>query len=354
MRYGLSLWAPAAVILATLASCSPTGATNQNTPSVDPATSASAAASIDADEIFERVSFLSSDELGGRDTPSPGLERAAAYLVSQYEGMGAEPAGESGTFYQRYPFTYRRFENGTAIEEEVFPPNVVAMIPGSDPVLRDEYVVLSAHFDHVGIGSPVGIDSIYNGADDNGTGTAALLEVAEAFRSLPQPPRRSIMFLHVSGEEHGLLGSEYFSDHPTVPIDQIVANINVDMIGRNADDMIVVIGQEYSSLGRLVKDVADERPELGLEVATDPWPQERFFFRSDHFNFARKGVPAVFFFAGVHEDYHQPSDTVEKIDPDKAARVARLIFHSAEEIAHADARPRWDREGWEEVRRLTR
>lgn len=240
------------------------------------------------------------------------------------------------------------------VVEEHLVPNVVAVLPGSDPELRDTYVVFSAHFDHVGVGRPNEAgDSIYNGADDNASGTSALLEVAEAFASLPTPPARSLVFLAVSGEEKGLLGSQYYSDHPTVPIESIVANINVDMIGRNAPDSIVVIGQEYSSLGPLVLDVAAARPELGLTVSRDLWPEQRFFFRSDHFNFARKDIPALFFFAGVHEDYHRPSDHVEKIDTDKASRVSRLIFYTALEIAMRPDAPQWTEEGLAEVRALT-
>src|SRR5690606_25103748 len=197
-------------------------------------------------------------------------------------------------------------------------PNVVAVLPGSDPALRDEYVILSAHMDHVGVGPHVNGDSIYNGADDDASGTSGLLEVAEAMVSLPQAPRRSVVFLHVSGEEHGLLGSRWYSDHPTVPLERVVANINVDMIGRNSPDSVVVIGKEYSSLGEVVNGVGADHPELGLVVSDDIWPEERFFFRSDHFNFARKEIPALFFFTGVHEDYHQPSDEVEKLDVDKA------------------------------------
>src|SRR5690606_2832096 len=178
------------------------------------------------------------------------------------------------------------------------PPNVAAVLPGSDPALRDTYIVLSAHFDHVGVGAPDATgDSIYNGADDDASGTAGILEVAEAFASLPVPPRRSLLFLAVSGEEKGLLGSRWFSDNPTVPIEAIVANVNLDMIGRNAPDSIVVIGQEFSSMGPLVQRIATERPDLGLTVAEDIWPEENFFFRSDHFNFARKEIPALFFFA---------------------------------------------------------
>ncbi|HUE96261.1 MAG TPA: M28 family metallopeptidase [Longimicrobiaceae bacterium] len=341
------------LLLPGLASCGTSAASSTSHFGAD-SSSVLASETIRPENIFERVAFLSSDELAGRDTPSEGLETAAAYLVSEYEAMGLEPAGERGTFYQRYPFLVRRIGGGSVVEEEAFPPNVAAVVRGSDPQLRNEYVVLSAHFDHVGIGVPVNGDSIYNGADDNGTGTAALLEVAQTFARLPEPPRRSILFLHVSGEEHGLLGSEWFSDNPTVPLDRIVANINVDMIGRNSPDSIVVIGQAYSSLGEVVHRANRENPALGLTVSDDPWPRERFFFRSDHYNFARKGIPAVFFFAGVHEDYHRPSDHVEKIDTDKVARVTRLIFHTVESIANSAQRPRWDPAGLAEVRRLTR
>jgi hypothetical protein len=233
-------------------------------------------------------------------------------------------------------------------------PNVIGILPGSDPVLRDTYVVFSAHFDHVGVGRPDATgDSIYNGADDNASGTAGLIEVARAFASLPEAPARSLIFLAVSGEEKGLLGSEYYSDNPTVPLESIVANINVDMIGRNAPDSIVVIGQEYSSLGPLVQEVAAAHPELKMTVAQDIWPEQRFFFRSDHYNFARKEIPALFFFAGVHEDYHRPSDHVEKIDTDKTARVARLIFHTAYEIASRSTAPAWTEQGLREIRALT-
>jgi Zn-dependent M28 family amino/carboxypeptidase len=215
-------------------------------------------------------------------------------------------------------------------------------------------VILSAHLDHVGVGRPVDGDSIYNGADDNASGTAALLEVAEAFSRLGVLPRRSIVFLHVSGEEKGLLGSRWYSDHPTLPLERTVANVNVDMIGRNSPDSVVVIGKTYSSLGPLAERVGERHPELRLTLSDDLWPEQRFFFRSDHFNFARKEVPALFFFTGVHECYHRPCDQVEGIDPDKAARISRMIFYLVHEIAESGDRPTWDAAGLEEVRRMTR
>ncbi|MGH7570288.1 MAG: M28 family metallopeptidase [Gemmatimonadota bacterium] len=315
-----------------------------------------AAATITAGDMLDRIAFLASDEMGGRDTPSPGLEMTAEYLADEFRALGLEPGGDNGTFLQRYPLPVQVPDSasGTTTVQTARPPNVVAILPGDDPVLRESYVVFSAHMDHVGMGTPdASGDSIYNGADDDASGTAALVEVAEAFAALPGPPARSLVFLAVSGEEKGLLGSRWFSDHPPMPGTSIVANLNVDMIGRNAPDSIVVIGQEYSSLGPLVREVAARRDDLGLAVIADPWPEQRFFFRSDHFNFARQEIPALFFFAGTHEDYHRPSDEVEKIDPDKASRVARLVFHTALAIAEAAEPPRWTPEGLEEIRALT-
>lgn len=305
-----------------------------------------AAATITAGDMLDRIAFLASDELGGRGTPSPGLERTAEVLAAEFGRLGLEPGGDGGTFVQRYPLVMN--EGGP----EAFAPNVVAILRGDDPSLRDTYVVFSAHMDHVGIGPPDATgDSIYNGADDDASGTAALVEVAEAFASLPDAPSRSLLFLAVSGEERGLLGSRWFTDHPPVPLDRLVANLNVDMISRNASDSIVLIGGEYSSLGPLVRSLARDRPELGLAVLADPWPEEGFFFRSDHYSFARRGVPAAFFFAGTHADYHRPSDEVEKIDPAKAARVARLLFYTAAAVAADADPPGWTPEGLDVIGR---
>jgi hypothetical protein len=306
-----------------------------------------AAATITAEDMRRHVAYLASDALRGRDTPSPGLDSAAAYLAREFARLGLQGGAGQGGFIQRYPL---RGRGGSGIA-----PNVVAIFPGGDPTLRNEYVVLSAHMDHVGVGRPVGGDSIYNGADDDASGTSALVEVAEAFASMPQRPARSIIFLAVSGEEKGLLGSEYYSNNPTVPIGSIVANINIDMIGRNDGGDVVVIGKDYSSLGPLVDRLAGEhRGIVSITPANDRWPDERFFFRSDHYNFARKEIPAIFFFAGPHQDYHQPSDEVENLDVDKAARVARLIFLTANSIATTPQRPQWTASGLAEVRRMTR
>jgi hypothetical protein len=233
-------------------------------------------------------------------------------------------------------------------------PNVVAMARGTDPLLRDEYVVFSGHMDHVGtVGDGVGgcnpltrpdstVDNICNGADDDGSGTIGVMSVAEAVAKLNGHTRRSIVVLNVSGEEKGLWGSGYFAEHPTVPMGKVVADINLDMIGRNSPDSIVVIGKEHSDMGETLARVQAAHPELKLVGSDDIWPTENFYARSDHFNFARKGVPVLFFFNGVHDQYHKADDEVRLIDGSKLARVAQLAFYLGVEIANTTARPAWN------------
>jgi hypothetical protein len=228
--------------------------------------------------------------------------------------------------------------------EALSAPNVAGILPGSDPTLASEYLVYSAHMDHVGVGRPVNGDSIYNGADDDASGTATVLELAEAFAGAAERPRRSIVFLVVSGEEKGLWGSEYFAFHPTIPIEQVVANLNIDMVGRNWTDTIVAIGKEHSDLGATLNAVNAEFPDIRMTAIDDLWPDENFYFRSDHYNFARRGVPILFFFNGTHDDYHRPSDQSELIDYEKTARIGRLLFHLGARVGNADQRPQWNPE----------
>jgi Zn-dependent M28 family amino/carboxypeptidase len=227
-------------------------------------------------------------------------------------------------------------------------PNTVGILEGSDPRLKDEYLVYSAHMDHIGI-TPGQPDSINNGADDDASGTVGIIELAEAFSRPGARPKRSIIFLTVSGEEKGLWGSKYFTDHPPVPIGQIVADINIDMIGRNWPDTIVAIGKEHSDLGTTLNRVNAAHRELGMTAIDDRWPQERFYFRSDHYNFARNGVPILFFFNGVHADYHEVTDSPEKINSDKEARILRLLFHLGREVGNAPRRPQWKPESYKEI-----
>jgi len=227
--------------------------------------------------------------------------------------------------------------------------NVIGWLPGSDPDLRSEYVLFTAHLDHVGVGRPVDGDSIYNGADDDASGTATLVELAQAYASASDRPRRSLVFMAVSGEEKGLLGSTWYTDHPVFPLGRTVADVNMDMIGRNWQDTVAAIGKKESSLGSAVDRVARSHPELGLSVVDDRWPDQHFYSRSDHYNFARKGVPILFFFSGIHEDYHRPSDEPDRIEYGKTARIGRLIYYLGREVADADGRPRWDPDAYRRV-----
>jgi Zn-dependent M28 family amino/carboxypeptidase len=291
------------------------------------------------------VNVIADDSMLGRDTPSAGLEKTANYVAAHFKRLGLKPGGDNDTFIQRYPLSPGR-SNGTAPSPGTFDPNsapnTVGILPGTDPALRDEYIVISAHMDHVGVNPASKLDSIWNGADDDASGTAGVLALAEALAA--DPPRRSVIFLTVSGEEKGLYGSRWFVENSPVPVTQLVANLNLDMIGRNWMDSIVVIGMQHSTLGATVKNAARSNPAVGLTVSDDLWPQESFFTRSDHYNFARRGVPALFFFNGTHEDYHRPGDSPDKIDAEKAARVVQLVYHTTVAVANAPRRPEWDAE----------
>ncbi len=239
--------------------------------------------------------------------------------------------------------------------EDVLPaPNTVGILEGSDPELKNEYVVFSAHMDHVGTSAEgscreVDGDGICNGADDDASGTIGIVELAEAFSMVNPRPRRSIIFVTLSGEEKGLWGSDYFVLNPGVPRENIVANLNADMIGRNWTDTIVVIGKEHSDLGETLNQVNSQHLELNMTAIDDIWPDQNFYFRSDHFNFAKRGIPVLFFFNGTHDNYHRPSDQVELIDAEKESRIVKLMFYLGLEIANKDARPQWNPESYAEI-----
>jgi Zn-dependent M28 family amino/carboxypeptidase len=239
--------------------------------------------------------------------------------------------------------------------------NVVAVLEGSDPLLKNEYVALGAHYDHVGIGIPVNGDAIYNGADDDGSGTTALLSMAEALAKADVRPKRSVLFVWHAGEEKGLWGSRYFTDYPTIPLDKVVTQLNIDMIGRSKPEgdtnpmnrelsgpnEIYVIGSKMMSteLGELVENVNRQYLNLTFNYRyDDPGDPNRFFFRSDHYNYARKGIPIVFFFDGEHQDYHRPGDSVDKIDFQKMEKVARTIYLTLWEVANRAERPKVDKQ----------
>jgi hypothetical protein len=303
--------------------------------------------SITAADVQRRIEIIAHDSMGGRETPSRGLDLTARYVAAEFGRFGLRPGGDSGTFIQRYPIPGGRPDARPAATRTA--PNVVGIIEGSDPALRREYIVISAHMDHVGIGAPVNGDSIYNGADDDASGTAAVIELAEALSRSNARPKRSVLFLTVSGEEHGLWGSAWFGEHPPVPMSDVVANLNIDMIGRNWKDTIVAIGKEHSDLGATLDRVTRAHPELRMRAIDDLWPEENFYFRSDHYNFARRGVPVLFFFNGTHPDYHGPDDEPSRIDAEKEARIVRLIYLLSQDIGNAAARPKWNEASYKRI-----
>ncbi len=243
--------------------------------------------------------------------------------------------------------------------EEVRSPNVIGVLTGSDPALRSQYVVYTAHLDHLGICSPVNGDDVCHGAYDNASGTATELEIARAFTALRQPPRRSVLFVFVTGEEKGLLGSDYFAGNPTVPLEAIAADVNIDgapgLLYPLRD--IVALGAEHSSLG---EDVSAAARQMGYEVSPDPMPEQVFFIRSDQYSFVRQGVPAVAISDGLKSAdpkmngerittswltsiYHTPKDDMDQpFDFASAAKGARLNFLVGYEIAQQSRRPTWN------------
>jgi hypothetical protein len=287
----------------------------------------------------------------GLSEPVPIVEVHERALGGMIAGLGlslpqlrAAPA----TLMKPLPDLRISFGLRTIVLDSASAPNTVGLLEGSDPRLKHEYVVFSAHMDHIGI-SRGQTDSINNGADDDGSGTVGVMELAEAFSQRGVRPKRSIIFLTVSGEEKGLYGSSYFTAHPTVPMANIVADLNIDMIGRNWKDTIVAIGKEHSDLGATLNRVAASHPELHMAPIDDRWPEENFYFRSDHYNFARRGVPILFFFNGVHEDYHRPSDSPDKIESEKESRILRLLFYLGQDVANAPARPKWNPDSYAKI-----
>ena len=232
--------------------------------------------------------------------------------------------------------------NANRKAEKLSSENVLCFIEGSDPILKDEVVVVTAHYDHVGKTG----DDIYNGADDDGSGTVTVMEIAEAFVMAKRDghgPKRSVLVMTVSGEEKGLLGSEWYTEHPVFPLKNTVANLNVDMIGRldeahaGNENYVYLIGSDKLSttLHKISEDANANYTQLELDYTFNaPDDPNRFYYRSDHYNFAKNNIPVIFYFSGVHEDYHQPTDTPDKILYDKTEKIGRLIFHTTWELAN--------------------
>ncbi len=305
-------------------------------------------------DLKKHLYTYASDEFEGRNTGSEGQKKAVEYLKNFYIENDIKPGDPDKDYFQKMTLNISRGNEG-----EVDSENVIAIIEGTEK--PEEYLILTAHLDHVGYGrtgsrlrkSYIGEvkDRIHNGADDDGSGTVAMLEIAQAFKQASKKgkgPKRSIIFLHVTGEEKGLLGSAYYSDNPIYPLSNTVANLNLDMIGRidptrkgDKREYIYIIGSDHDSqdLHEISEQTNLQTVNLDLDyrynAKDDP---QRFYYRSDHYNFAKKGIPIIFYFSGTHEDYHFPSDTPDKINYDLLELRSKLIFYTAWNIANRDQR----------------
>jgi hypothetical protein len=308
-------------------------------------------ASPDAEQIHRDIAFLADDRLEGRGTGTVGNDSAAAYLARRLSTLGLRPIVVDTTrgdcrgaetpascriFLQR--FTARSAEMAHAGRVEGVPTqNVIALVPGRDPALRGEYVVVGAHFDHLGRSlsgamDPEAKDAIRNGADDNASGTAAVLELARMFAE--RPARRSILVAHFSGEELGLLGSQFLVEHVPAPVtlDSIAAMVNFDMVGRLRNDRLIVYGVATARELPAILDSANVAPRLHISAQGDG------FGPSDHSSFYAKGIPVLHFFTDLHDDYHRATDDVEKINAAGEARVVALAERVVRSIADRPAR----------------
>lgn len=291
---------------------------------------------IKAADLKKNLYVIASDEMEGRDTGSPGQKRAGEYMINYYKNLGISFPKTLGSYYQKVPSDFMKKRGGSNLPDS---ENILAFIEGSEK--PEEIVIVSAHYDHVGTRNGV----VYNGADDDGSGTVGVMEIAKAFQAAKKAgngPKRSVLFLHVTGEEHGLFGSEYYTDNPVFPLANTVVDLNIDMIGRDDPEnrgkqYVYVIGSEMlSSQLKVINEEANKRTnnlELNYKY-DDPNDPQRLYYRSDHYNFAKNNIPVAFFFDGIHEDYHKPTDDVEKIDYDLLAKRTQLVFATAWEIAN--------------------
>jgi aminopeptidase YwaD len=308
-----------------------------------------ASAHPDVDRLRSDIAYLADDRLEGRGTGTAGNDSAASWLARRHASLGLRPvvldtgvagcsassAGASCRVFTQV-FTARGAELAHAGKPEgARTQNVVAMVPGRDPALAGEVVVIGAHFDHLGRSTagaldPWARDAIRNGADDNASGTAAVLELARQFAA--RPARRSIVFVHFTGEELGLLGSQWFVEHSPVSLDSVVAMVNFDMVGRLRNDRLIVYGVGTARELPALLDSANVEPKLRLNPVADG------FGPSDHSSFYAKGIPVLHFFTDLHEDYHRASDDFWKIDAVGEARVVALAERTVRAIADRPAR----------------
>lgn len=293
------------------------------------------ATSITAEELKEALYIYASDDFEGRKTGELGQKKAIEFIKNHYISNNILSPIADGDYFQEIPSTF--FKNGIKDSE-----NVLAYIKGSEK--PDEIIVISAHLDHMGIS---GNGEINNGADDDGSGTVAILEIAEAFKKAVDGghgPKRSILFLHATGEELGLFGSRYYTDvDPVFPLENTVADLNIDMIGRidpkheGQGNYLYLIGADKLSTELHNISEAINKAYFNFEfdyTYNDDNDPNRYYHRSDHYNFAKNNIPVIFYFNGSHADYHRPSDTADKIEYDLLETRTRLIFYTAWELAN--------------------
>lgn len=303
---------------------------------------------ITATELKKHLFIVAADSMEGRNTGETGQKKAGKYIIEEYKKMGVAYPKNASSYYQPIPGSYFKTGFSPKLGDS---ENIWAFIEGTE--IPEEIIVITAHYDHVGMKN----GEIYNGADDDGSGTCALLEIAQAFAEAKKTgngPKRSILFLHVTGEEHGLHGSRFYVENPLFPLDNTIANINIDMIGRrgyekeNNDNYIYVIGSDRLStdLHKISEKANKEYTNLELDYKyNDLNDPNRFYYRSDHYNFAKFGIPAIFYFNGVHDDYHKPTDTADKIDYLLYEKRVKLAFAVAWELSQANERPKVDKDG---------
>jgi hypothetical protein len=311
--------------------------------------------STSAEALQRLVSTLADDSMEGRRTGTEGSARAARFIADEFEAYGVTPAYASG-YMQAVPMSRVRFANGrerlvirgsgipdgAEILGDVNDVNVVAVLPGSHPQRRNEAVILGAHFDHVGIGAPVDGDSIYNGADDDASGTAAVMEVARMLEALG-PQERTIIYLLTTGEETGLLGTRYYIDNPVIPMDRTVADLQVEMIGR-PDEAVGGFGKAWLT-GFERTTLGEGLVEGGIDLVPDPRLDQNFFFRSDNIAFAYLGIPAHTISSfNLHPDYHRPSDEADRLDYEHMAAVTEATARAVIILANGD-RAEWNEGG---------
>lgn len=297
---------------------------------------------ITQEDLKKHLYIIASDEMQGRNTGEAGQKKAGKYIIEQYKSAGISFPKGAESYYQAIPaaFFQKAFSPKLGDSE-----NIWAFIEGSEK--PEEIVVVSAHYDHVGMKN----GEIYNGADDDGSGTVALIEIAQAFQKAKNEgkgPKRSILFLHVTGEEHGLHGSRYYSENPLFSLENTIADVNIDMIGRrddrhkNSNNYIYIIGSDYlsSDLFELTEKANKDFVNLDLDYKyNDKNDPNRFYYRSDHYNFAKHNIPSVFLFNGTHDDYHMPTDDPDKIEYDALAKRVQLAFAITWDLANRDKRP---------------